>query len=104
MNPFQVNPFIQTGEIDEPPAPKFRIYRWTIASPPGVPIFKEAVHETHKAQLALQVPSSMIHNNILYFETDIKAPGVSKREEWAIIVRNARMQLLDPGHPMMKKS
>jgi Putative DNA-binding domain len=104
VNPFQVNPFIQVGEIDEPPAPKFRIYRWTIASPPGVPLFKEGVHESHTAQLALQMPSDLINSSIIYFETDIKAPGVSKHEEWAIMVRGARMQLLYPGHPMMRKS
>lgn len=104
VNPFQVNPFVQVGEIDEPPAPKFRIFRWTIASPPGVPLFKEGVHESHTAQLALQMPSDLINSSIVYFETDIKAPGVSKHEEWAIMVRSARLQLLHPKHPMLRKS
>lgn len=103
VNPFQVNPFIQVGEIDQGPGPKFRIYRWTIASPPGVPLFKEGTHESHTAQLALQMPSDLINSSIIYFETDVKAPGVSKHEEWAIKVRSARMQLLYPGHPLMSK-
>src|SRR6516225_3286471 len=38
-NPIQRDPFIVATVVDEPPRPKCRVYRRTIAAPPGVPIF-----------------------------------------------------------------
>ncbi len=38
--PFAVDPFTQVGAVDEPSAPKFRIYRRSISAPPSLPIFQ----------------------------------------------------------------
>lgn len=102
FNPFAVDPFVQVGTIDKPPALKFKVFRRTIASPPGIPIFKEGVHNSYTAQIALQLPSSMLGSKFIYLETRIMAPGISKEEEWAIIVKGSTLRLLQPGHPLMR--
>jgi len=101
-NPFALNPFIQVGVIDGPPALKFRIFRRAILSPPELPIFKEGVADTH-TKIALQLPSSLLGNKIIYLETKIMAQGVFHHEEWAIFVRGSRLQLIPPGSPMLAK-
>jgi hypothetical protein len=101
INPFHVPPFNQIGVFDAAPSPKFRVFRRTITSPPDVPIFKEAVHETHIAQIALQMPLTLRGSSIIYLETNVQAPAFSKREEWAINCSGGRLALWAPGHSRM---
>jgi hypothetical protein len=101
-NPFQVNPFTQTTMIARTPSRNFKVFRRTISSPPDVPIFQEAVHETHIGQIALQMPIELRASSIIYLETKIQAPGFSKHEEWAIMCKGGLLTLLHPGHPMLR--
>jgi hypothetical protein len=102
-NPFQVGPFVQVGVIDKAPSPKFRIFRRTISAPPGVPVFQEAVHESHAAQIALELPARLTSSSIIYLETSVRAPGSSRREEWAMRVQSGLLQMISPGHSLMRK-
>jgi hypothetical protein len=103
INPFQVNPFKQATTVERSsPQGRLTVYRRTISSPPDVPIFKEAIHESHFGQIALQVPESFRISSIFYLETSIQAPGFSKQEQWAIICNSDRLSLIHPGHPFIR--
>ncbi|KJC49093.1 hypothetical protein UP09_07625 [Bradyrhizobium sp. LTSP885] len=102
-NPFQVNPFKKSTTVDRPNT-KLTVFRRTISSPPDVPIFQEAIHESHFGQIALQVPESSRVSSIFYLETNVQSPGFSKREEWAIMCNNGRLSLIHPGHPFIRKA
>jgi Schlafen, AlbA_2 len=104
INPFAIDPFVQVGAIHQPPAPRFRQYRRAITSPPSLPIFKEGAPETHKAQIALQLPSSLLGSKYIYLETKVMAQGVFKQEKWGIIVKGNVLQLLHPSHPLLIKA
>ena len=101
VNPFAVDPFIQVGAIDQAPAPKLRIFRRTISAPPQLPMFKEGVADSHKAQIALQLPSSFLGSTYTHLQTKIMAQGVSKHEDWGIITKSATMELIPPGSPLL---
>jgi len=103
INPFQVNPFKHATTVERSsPQGRLTVYRRTISSPPDVPIFKEAIHESHFGQIALQVPESFRISSIFYLETSIQAPGFSKQEQWAIICNSDRLSLIHPGHPFIR--
>ncbi len=104
VNPFAVDPFIQTGAIDQAPAPKLRVFRRTISAPPQLPIFKEGVADSHKAQIALQLPSSLLGSKYVYLQTKIMAQGVSKHEDWGIMIKGATLELVPPGSPLLIKT
>ena len=104
-NPFQVNPFKQSTAVERSNPPrKLTVFRRTLSSPPDVPIFQEAIHESHFGQIALQMPESLRVSSIFYLETSIQAPGFSKREEWAIMCNSGRLSLIHPGHPFIRKA
>jgi len=90
---FSLPPFKQTRIISNDKGQDFRVYQRTIASPPGVPVFMEAVHESHVAQLPLQLPARLLEGSFIYFETVVQAPGCSKKEFWYIECRNGQMAL-----------
>jgi hypothetical protein len=71
----------------------FRVYQQTITSPPGVPIFKEAVHDSHVAQIPIQLPLRLWESSFVYFETIVHAPGCSKKERWFIDCKSGQMSL-----------
>ncbi|WP_461331728.1 AlbA family DNA-binding domain-containing protein [Bradyrhizobium diazoefficiens] len=104
VNPFALDPFIQVGAIDQAPAPKLRIFRRTISAPPQLPIFKEAVADSHKAQIALQLPSSFLGSTYTHLQTKIMAQGVSRHEDWGIITKGATMELIPPESPLLIKT
>jgi hypothetical protein len=94
--------FNQVGVAEDPPGRKFRIYRWTLSSPPGLPIFEEANHESHFGQIPLQFHSSLLHSSIIYLETDVRAPGVAKHEKWAFHSNGGILTLHDPNSPFVR--
>ncbi|MGY3387639.1 hypothetical protein ACVWW6_000230 [Bradyrhizobium sp. USDA 3311] len=104
VDPFAIDPFIQVGEIDQAPAPKLRIYRRTISAPPHLPIFEEGVADSHKAQISLQLPSSLLGSNYIYLQTKIMAQGVSKHEDWGIMVKGATLELIPPTSPLLVRT
>jgi hypothetical protein len=104
VNPFAVDPFIQVGAIDKPPGPKFRVFRRSISAPPQLPIFKEGVLDTHKAQIALQLPSLYLGSTYAHLQTKIMAQGVSKHEDWGIITKGHTLELIPPGSPLLIKT
>lgn len=97
--PFSLEPFIQVNTIEHSPTEKLRMFRRTISAPPGVPIFKEASHDSHTAQIALQLPSRLLGSSIAYLETHVSAPGVSKREKQGIKIDGNVLRLITPGKP-----
>jgi schlafen family protein len=99
-NPFAIDPFVRVNIVDRPNGSKFNVFRRTIASPPGVPIFQEGVHDSHVAQIALQLSANLYAGSVIDLETDIKAPGVSKHEEWVIRCESGRLQIVrQSGRP-----
>lgn len=100
-NPFSVDPFVRSSVIDKAPEPRHCVFRRTIAAPPGVPIFMEGIHDSHRAQIALQLPSSLLNSSLVYLATRLMGPGVSREERWGIYVRSGLMKLLPPNHPML---
>jgi hypothetical protein len=94
--------FTQSGSAENPPGRRFKIMRWTISSPPGVPIFEGADHESHFGQIPIQLPSTLLHSSIIYLETEVRAPGVSKHEKWAIHSTGGVLTLYDPNDPFVK--
>jgi Putative DNA-binding domain len=91
--PFSNPPFKNVRIEQNTTGQSFRVYQRTLLSPPGVPVFKEAVHETHSAQLPMQLQLKFWQSSMSYLETNIQAPGFSKREEWFINCNGGRMQL-----------
>jgi Putative DNA-binding domain len=98
--PFAVQ-FTQSHGTESPPGRRFKVMRWTLSSPPGIPIFEGANHESHFGQIPLQVPEALLQSSILYLETDVRAPGVSKHEKWAIHCEGGLLTLCDPKHPFV---
>jgi hypothetical protein len=92
-SPFALAPFKVARMESNDTRQTFRVYQRTLASPPGVPVFKEAVHETHQGQIPLQLPIGLWKSSMIYFETNVQAPGFTKREEWFINCNGGRMQL-----------
>jgi hypothetical protein len=103
INPFAVDPFAQVGAIDQPPGPKFRVFWRTISAPPQLPIFKEGVPDTHKAQIALQLPASFLGSTYTHLQTKVMAQGVSKHEDWGIMTRGHTMELIPPTSRLLIK-
>jgi hypothetical protein len=91
--PFANPPLKQVRVEQNTTGRSFRIYQRTLLSPPGIPIFKEGIHESHSAQLPLQLPLRLFKTAMIYFETSIQAPGFSKREEWLINCNGGCMRL-----------
>jgi hypothetical protein len=94
--------FTQAGVAESPLERRFRVYRWTLSSPPGLPIFEGANHESHFGQIPLQFHSSLLHSSIIHLETDVRAPGVSKHEKWAFHSDGGILTLHDPSSPFVK--
>jgi hypothetical protein len=67
-------------------------------------VFKEAIHQSHFGQIALQIPESLRVSSIFYLETSIQTPGFSKREEWAIMCGSGRLSLFHPRAPLHSKT
>jgi hypothetical protein len=99
--PFSVQ-FTQATTAENPPGRKFKVFRWTLSSPPGIPIFAGANHESHFGQIPLQLPPTLLHSSIIYLETDVRAPGISKHEKWAIHSNGGVLTLFDPNDPFVK--
>ncbi|MCW2218779.1 hypothetical protein M2232_002311 [Bradyrhizobium japonicum] len=97
--PFAVDPFVQVNAIEHSPTERLLVYRRTISAPPGVPVFKEASHESHTAQIALQLPARLRESSVIYLESHVSAPGVSKHEKYQIIVKDDLLRLVKPGQP-----
>jgi hypothetical protein len=95
--PFPLEPFIQVNTVEHSPTEKLRMFRRTISAPPGVPIFKEASHDSHTAQIALQLPSKLLGSSVVYLETHVSAPGVSKYEKQRIKIEGNLLRLIAPG-------
>jgi hypothetical protein len=92
--PFQVGPFMSIGARDE--APKMRIFRRVINSPPDLPIFKEGEVEQHSGVVPVQIPFEVIEGGVIYLETSIQTPGFTAREEWQITSRKGVLSFVPP--------
>jgi hypothetical protein len=86
--PFQAQSFRQTGTVKalkNGAVQWLNVYRRTIMSPPGVPIFKEGIHEDHKDAVPVELPALLAaSSDPIYFETNVQAPGFSRREGWVM--------------------
>jgi hypothetical protein len=72
-------------------------YRWSLASPPGLPIFKEhkRLLTNNMLMLALNV-RSIGRQNILDLTIRTYAPGFSSTEHWAIVSQGPRIRIESP--------
>jgi Schlafen, AlbA_2 len=72
--------------------------RWTLAAPPGQPIFKEYPRLVTENVILLSMNSSDIRNQEIHDLTvRVVAPGCSRQENWSIIAGGARLSLYPPN-------
>ena len=100
--PFPPVEFKQRGGVTNPHP--FTIFRWTPSRPPGVPVFEGADHESHFAQIPLQLPSALLGSSIIRFDTDVRSPGFTSHERWAIRSAGAVLTLYPPTHSFVTTS
>lgn len=73
-------------------------FRWTRASPPGLPIFRENPTLLTDNVLMLSLTSHELRTNHLFDATiRISAPGFSSTEHWAFVVKGATLNVYGPG-------
>jgi hypothetical protein len=74
--------------------------RWTVASPPALPIFKEHRRLLTDNVIMLAINHRDMGNHKIFDLTvKISAPGFSSTEHWAILARGPRLTLYPPGSP-----
>lgn len=100
--PYALPGFRQVATIDEPGRPKLYQFRRVINSPPDIPVFQEVEVEQHTAQVAFQLPSSLLGSSLIYLETSVNAPGFSNGERWCIEMRGPQLYLRPPSHRLNK--
>jgi len=98
--PFSVH-FKQVGEHTNQRGHRFKVFRWTLSSPPGIPIFEGANHDSHFGEIPMQLPSSLLTSSIIYLETDVRCPGSFKHEKWAFHSDGGILTLFDPNDPFV---
>ncbi|WP_257168374.1 helix-turn-helix domain-containing protein [Bradyrhizobium sp. SRS-191] len=84
--PFSSDSFRLVRLISTDTGPAQNIYRRTLAAPPGVPIFKEGMHESHRATIPLQIARRIAwnENGMVRIQTSVQAPGCAKKEQWIL--------------------
>ncbi|OPF92340.1 hypothetical protein B1S06_14230 [Rhodopseudomonas palustris] len=82
--------------------PDMRILRTTIASPPGVPVFREADPDIHLAGFYLSLTQSQAKQLRLLIdvEVQVRAPGFSSVEYWALYKQGRYLTVAPPGSAM----
>ncbi|MGJ4945040.1 AlbA family DNA-binding domain-containing protein [Bradyrhizobium sp. HKCCYLS1011] len=91
---FALDPFRVTRYENHSMGGQFRVYQRTIATPYHLPVFKEAVHADHVADIPLKLPMKHRNSSQSYFETRIQSPGFTKSEEWFMRCNSGRLHLL----------
>jgi hypothetical protein len=77
--------------------------RWTLASPPGHPIFKEHVRILTQSVM-LTVGSRVLRNQDVHDLTvKVAAPGCSRQENWSIVSHGPALTLYPPGSEFTAK-
>ena len=72
--------------------------RWSLATPPGQPIFREYSRLVTESVIMLSMHSSDIRNQELHDLTvRVVTPGCSRQENWSIVARGAQLTLYPPS-------
>jgi hypothetical protein len=72
--------------------------RWTLAAPPGQPIFKEYPRLTTENVIMLSMNANEIGNQELHdLSVRVVSPGCARQENWSIIARGSRLNLFPPS-------
>jgi hypothetical protein len=72
--------------------------RWSLATPPGQPIFREYPRLVTESVIMLSIHSSDIRNQELHDLTvRVVTPGCSRQENWSIVARGAQLTLYPPS-------
>lgn len=76
----------------------FNWLRWSLASLPGLPIFREHVTTLTDNVLMLALHSQYLQgSNLLDLSVKVSAPGFSSTEHWAIVTNGPTLQIHPPG-------
>jgi hypothetical protein len=93
-------PFVSDERVENTPV---NWIRWTLASPPGHPIFKEHTRQVTES-IMLTVHSRDLRNQDIHDLTvKIAAPGCSRQENWSILARGPALALYPPGSQFTAK-
>jgi hypothetical protein len=81
--------------------PPLLIYRYAIASPPALPVFRESATATQIGALGLVAPSFLLgRERLIELEATVQTPGFASTEMWKIHTRGGSLRLCPPGHPL----
>jgi hypothetical protein len=92
------------GESDDELGTPMNWFRWSLASPPGLPVFKEHPMSLASNPIMLAVHPQQLGIHGLFDLTVItSAPGFSSTEHWAIQYRGGTLTLHPPGSDFAAK-
>jgi hypothetical protein len=86
--------FDSSEQVDQTP---LNWLRWTLATPPGQPIFKEHPRVVTNNVIMLSMNANEIRNQEIHDLTvRVVSPGCSRQENWSIVARGPRLTLYPP--------
>jgi len=73
-------------------------FRWTLATPPGQPIFKEHPRVVTNNVMMLTMKAEDVRNQEVYdLSVRVVSPGFSRQENWSIVARGPNLTLFPPS-------
>jgi len=88
-------PFTSTEQVEQTP---LNWLRWSLATPPGQPIFREFPRLVTENVIMLAMHASDISNQEIHDLTvRVVSPGCSRQENWSILARGAQLTLYSPS-------
>ena len=88
-------PFASKEQVEQTP---LNWLRWSLATPPGQPIFREFPRLVTENVIMLAMHASDIKNQEIHDLTvRVVSPGCSRQENWSIFARGAQLTLYSPS-------
>lgn len=96
--------FVQFASSEQVETTPLNWLRWTLASPPGQPIFKEHPRVVTNNVIMLTMNANDIRNQEVHDLTvRVVAPGFSRQQNWAVAARGPQLTLYPPGSEFSAK-
>jgi Schlafen, AlbA_2 len=95
VSPGGFRPFESDEQVETTP---LNWLRWSVASPPGLPIFKEHPRLVTENAIMLSMHSSSMSNQEVHdLSVRVVAPGCSRQENWSILARGPSLTIHAPS-------
>lgn len=89
--------FVQFASDEQVEQTSLRWLRWTLAAPPGQPVFKEYPRLVSENVIMLAISANNTRTQeILDLTVRVVSPGCSRQENWSIVARGPRLTLYPP--------